>query len=1240
MNQEISFYKREGVLREKRQISSTDFDYAQIDERDLGDMLVYIQGLSKLLKFHNADDKAVGDLSFLLKDEMMVLAAISYYDLMGKEELFLSHLKKITKFKREPKKKVYLKKSIKELTGVLSNFNSWLMQLNEIEQSQFVESMIRKDLIAAINSKLAYSLERFKRVIDISLEKKWLDDIDSDKQFKDFRRNIWDIVYDTNDEELKNVESISDLSPVIQRIFQSVYEVIINIKNNAYKYMEESFHKNNHQPHIALLLTFVQLYGYPQNSLNNFTKRYLDYYFGTILKMVPRKEIKDQVFLNFILNKDANFAKINEDQLFSAGQNDSGEPIEYKVDYPIVLNNIKIKKALSYYLSDHTLNDQGNAKKMISNIFKHEIPVKEDKKDESSNIQKVAYPPFGERQEYKGEQDQAMDKASLGFIVSSPALFLNEGKRNVQIRFEIEKESYKHFDKMIRYSEADNNDETEENLAKVLNDLFKLQITGEEGWKIIPNFAVSRDVKASTINIAFVMEENDGKIVNFDPEIHKMDGAPIKTAHPSLILHLNENAYRYGYSFLNKLQLNNIYINTTSTGIKNIRLYNNLGEVSQSSPFLPFGPKPVKGSYLLLGSGEVFMKKLKELKINMEWYNLTENAGGLYEAYKDYELDIDNTSFEINVSNLEHGQWQPDVPQEFKLFRTKNTGDEEDPEQKGYLSKHTILGDINVGQLKFIPDFKNIYKDVHYDHLTQNGFIKIELSGPQHGFGHDIYPSLLSEVSMHNAKTNILKLNNNKELPKEPITPELKAISIDYIAETVIPLDNHSSSIESLGQIGEVFHILPDGHQKVFPTTERQEIKIIPSFEYEGALMLGLLGVKPMQTVSILFNMQDESSASSEDNPPEIKWEYLHNNKWGRISSAKILMDTTNGFLKTGVTIIELPYEISNGNDLLDPELFWIRASVQNNIHVTSHLIDITTQVVTATILKPETLSDLHPNQILPEGSIKRSTNNIIGVQKVEQPLDSDGGISKENETQFYTRVSERLRHRARAVSPWDFERLILDKFPEIEKVTCLPNINSRYGKSGNTLLVVSPKSTKALNSAEPMVNSETLYNIKSHIKNIVSPFIKVETRNPAYERVKVICAIKFKHSYNYGFYLQKVKEDINSFILGNNKGTYVELGGSINVSDIVSFIKSLEYVEFITKFSMIQTAKGLNGDHVLIDTARKSENSDILTATQPWAALVPAQNHQIEVLNDRSDKGIDQAGITDLELGQDFIID
>jgi hypothetical protein len=226
---------------------------------------------------------------------------------------------------------------------------------------------------------------------------------------------------------------------------------------------------------------------------------------------------------------------------------------------------------------------------------------------------------------------------------------------------------------------------------------------------------------------------------------------------------------------------------------------------------------------------------------------------------------------------------------------------------------------------------------------------------------------------------------------------------------------------------------------------------------------------------------------------------------------------------------------------------------------------------------------------------------------------------------------------------PSDYERLILDKFQQIYKVACLPNMTSENLDSpGSALIVICPYVTDEVLVNEPMASSELLYEIKNYVSTLISPFVKLTVRNPGYERIKIICSVKFTDGYNYGFFLQKLNEELKRYLSKSTASgsSGMNLGGRVNVSDILSFMRTLPYVEFITKFSMVQAARDFNGNWILVDTAREDDAKSYLEATKPWSVLVPATEHQITVLNEKLEERSIQAGIESLELGQDFIIE
>jgi hypothetical protein len=112
-------------------------------------------------------------------------------------------------------------------------------------------------------------------------------------------------------------------------------------------------------------------------------------------------------------------------------------------------------------------------------------------------------------------------------------------------------------------------------------------------------------------------------------------------------------------------------------------------------------------------------------------------------------------------------------------------------------------------------------------------------------------------------------------------------------------------------------------------------------------------------------------------------------------------------------------------------------------------LVKVITQAALA-VFEDNNNDQSHFDSALAAESISKLKTAVAEVSKVQQPFASFDGKHKEIGSEFYTRVSERLRHKGRAITPWDYEHLILERFPSVYKVKCIshtdPNCLCRTG--------------------------------------------------------------------------------------------------------------------------------------------------------------------------------------------------
>ncbi|MCU0429384.1 MAG: DUF1080 domain-containing protein [Cytophagaceae bacterium] len=1243
--QELEYIARKGTAQDSRALNALNFDYIKIDERSFKDLLVFAQEFARLINFYNLKNKVDGNWSELLTDESIILASMADADPTGIEERFKNNFEKAVRFKRKNKKIFFLENCLQEVHQMASLFSHWQLRLRKVESNTLEDTVILNEIDNAIFTKLAHSLQRHHKLCTMFFEysetsSNWYVTDHFDKTWTPEQAQEFYIPEDFAWESHFDFFALE-----VQEVFQSFYETLIYLKIKSPEYLEQSLKKDNHFPEVALFLAFLRIYQVAQGDINQLSKRHLDFYYEEVLKQEFRKAQKDQVYLSFTTYDNVPFANIKKGEAFLAGTDSEGRDIVYNADQDLRVNKAHIGKLRNFHIPWSTFTVGGKDKKIYFPFKTQDIPASTLQRNADMKVAPKSFAAFGESDSTRATDGHSNENARLGFSVSSPVLFMKEGYRDVYMTMQFESKSFKAFENIIDTLAEHDKVSSEELFVKAFLDAFVLRITTPGGWYKIGRYVVSCDRSKQTLRLAFDLTGDEPAISSYLSALH---GKGYDTPLPVLEILFNHNSYLYPYILLKDLFVEEISISVDVKGVRDLSLVNNLGPLNPENPFYPFGPIPSIGSYLMVGNNEVFQKTLDDLKLHIEWFDLPRHNSGFFGYYEDYNIKLDNTSFEVQLSILDQGRWKPEKQEDrqvYKLFRTVDDPLGIAPLAKSTLSNATKISEVNLSALKLAPNYSEITSNLKYTSTSHRGFIRLELTSPEHAFGHQVYPGLITEVTTKNAQVQLLKFGEKKNIPmpKPAHSPQMKSIILDYKSSAVISLRDRSRKNDPEDLRGEVYHLHPYGWELVYPDTSKQLTKLVPEFNYEGALYFGFRGLVPPDQVNLLVEMQDEFSISSEQEPPEIEWYYLANNEWKYLRPSRILRDDTNGFIKTGIITLDIPSDINTNNTLFEKDCFWVRATVIKNSESASRISSIYTQAITATLKDLESIDITHLDKPLAPFSIERSVSNIEGIQSVLQPLESMYGIGKEKEVNFYIRVSERLKHKNRALMPWDYERMVLDQFPAIYKAACLPNMTSEsLDAPGSVLMVVTSHSAKASNPNEPIVSSELLYQIKAFLSKFISPFVKIEVRNPSYERIKIICSVAFTEGFNYGYHLQKLNEDLNKYI-SNSLATgspMIELGGRINTSDILTYMRTLPYVDFITKFSMVQAARDFNGNYVLIDTAREGDVKTYLQASKPWSVLVPALEHQITVQDDKNEMKSIQSGIDSLELGHDFIIE
>ncbi|MDX2285988.1 MAG: baseplate J/gp47 family protein [Bacteroidia bacterium] len=722
-----------------------------------------------------------------------------------------------------------------------------------------------------------------------------------------------------------------------------------------------------------------------------------------------------------------------------------------------------------------------------------------------------------------------------------------------------------------------------------------------------------------------------------------------------------EVPYSYPYKYFIDTRLTRASIGVSVSGMRNLILENDGGVINSTKPFMPFTAQPVIGSRFYIGSYEVFSKSVQRLSLLVEWGNLpVPDAGSpiFGETYAKYSenysstnlpssaLTIGNDYFTAAALLLGDAQWSTVLPT-VKLFESSAGTDTPNP------IEFQVVFDLNEFPRKpDLPAFSQLSPSL------QRGFMALKLN---QDFFHSLYPTRLAQVAL---ATPPVPAN----IPNPPYTPLINSLTLSYAAsETLVFKDKTKGDFED--RIEQFFHLHPYGWAEFVPVDEALDDgqgvlatrELVPrylaqagnaagsagAFDAEGEallrdaagnLFIGIQDLQPPQVLTLLFQVAEGS-----ENPARAKrfvsWSYLADNRWHRFEPAQILSDDTNGLLRPGIVKLSVPSGATGHNTLLPGGRFWLRASVTEDPDGIGFVYDVRIHAVKATFENSgNDLSRLASP--LPAESLTGLFFSKAEIQQVAQPFASFGGSLEEQDEAFYIRVSERLRHKQRAVSVFDYERLVLAQFPQVYQVKCITHTeplpapagtqtwNGAYladllsqgieYRPGHVQVIVLPdlRNQNAIDPLRPRVSTSLRGEIRAFLQQLSSGFAELSVDNPVFEEVKVHATVTLKPGKDPGLYLARLREDLIRYLSPWRFDPRFDLhfGASLHSSELINYMDELGYIDYVNAVSLQLWIRDDNGAlHQL--TAPLDE----VHAHTAASVLISSDSHDI-TLNETSD--------------------
>jgi hypothetical protein len=284
----------------------------------------------------------------------------------------------------------------------------------------------------------------------------------------------------------------------------------------------------------------------------------------------------------------------------------------------------------------------------------------------------------------------------------------------------------------------------------------------------------------------------------------------------------------------------------------------------------------------------------------------------------------------------------------------------------------------------------------------------------------------------------------------------------------------------------------------------------------------------------------------------------------------------------------------------------WLRVAIHERSRAACELIAVLANAVEVKFIDQGNDAS-HLNAPLASGSIAKMKSQKAGIKKVEQPYASYGGRATEGDAALARRAAERLRHRNRCVAVWDYERMLLEAFPTLHRVQCIPHANEQSWQAPGHVTLVAVADLRNQNAVDPLapcVDLDTLTRMKDYAQRHSGLQVKVHTKNPGYRRVRLDFQVRFQPGRAFNFYRNEVEQAVIRALSpwAFDAGQGIQFGNQLYRSVLLNLVEELPYVDFVSEFRM----------GVETDNSAGFQDVPQLTADAPDVIFVSAAKHTI----------------------------
>ncbi|MGA5761798.1 baseplate J/gp47 family protein [Nonomuraea bangladeshensis] len=548
------------------------------------------------------------------------------------------------------------------------------------------------------------------------------------------------------------------------------------------------------------------------------------------------------------------------------------------------------------------------------------------------------------------------------------------------------------------------------------------------------------------------------------------------------------------------------------------------GEVDVSREFQPFGPTPRRGDGFYLRSDEAFGKPLDRLMLTFALVDETTHA--MYTV--DSARSVAASAPEPRVL------WQRRTGGAWTTFHSGSR----------VLSGQQIARSGAAGPLSE----KAVVAGV------PGHFVRLLLAGGD--FGWEDYLGRVARFAESVANQDPVAAGTL--IPPTP--PTVSSVTIGYRTAAVTVTDLRTVNGHATRR-----YELPG------PVVRPFEQPLDTAHGEAGTVSFGFTLPRPSPGAGLSWyaRIGQAAACSSAGRTHDAVWEY-----WsaGATWRALPVLDGTAGLRQSGLVRFVMPSDWDEGcPDESAATGRWVRLRTATPGFV-GELLAVRTDAVTARYRSALADPALDATSLTPlaAGELKGMRTPVPGV-KVGNPDPGVPGRATEDDAAYLPRAAAVVRHRNRAIQPWDYEALVTEEFPEVAAVRCLPHTGpDGCAEPGSVGLVVVPHAPERL----PYPSVTLAARVADRLAPVLPPHARLSVLCPEYAEVRVHADVRLRPGVAAAEAAETLTAALEERLHPGGRGSS-GFGRSLYPSSLVVFLEERPEVDHLAEFRLLPPYDG-----------------------------------------------------------------